>query len=93
MNIDEDGLSDEYDFMDDEDEGGADDRRQARLQANQPTLKYMELLRKVADRYEDEITIDLDDLAKVGYSHRQDYCEYLLTYHSTMSYCRKMARP
>ena len=66
MNIEEDDLSDEYDFMDDEDEGGADARRQARLQANQPTLKYMDLLRKVADRYEDEITIDLDDLAKVA---------------------------
>jgi DNA replication licensing factor MCM7 len=25
----------------------------------------MDLLQKVADRYEDEITIDLDDLAKV----------------------------
>lgn len=65
MNIDEDGLSDEYDFMDDEDEGGEDARRQARLEANRPTLKYMDLLGKVSNRYEDEITIELDDLANV----------------------------
>jgi DNA replication licensing factor MCM7 len=65
MNIEEDDLSDEYDFMDDEDEGGENARRQARLNAKQPRLKYMDLLQKVADRYEDEITIDLDDLAKV----------------------------
>jgi DNA replication licensing factor MCM7 len=65
MNLDEDDLSDEYDFMDDEDENGENTRRQARMQAKQPKLKYMELLQKVADRYEDEITIDLDDLEKV----------------------------
>jgi DNA replication licensing factor MCM7 len=65
MNIEEDDLSDEYDFMDDEDEGGENARRQAGSNAKQPRLKYMDLLQKVADRYEDEITIDLDDLAKV----------------------------
>jgi DNA replication licensing factor MCM7 len=65
MNIDEDDFSDEYDFMDDEDEEGHNTRRQARTQAKTPKLKYMEVLQKVADRYEDEITIDLDDLAKV----------------------------
>lgn len=65
MNIDEDDFSDEYDFMDDEEEEGHDTRRQARTQAKTPKLKYMDLLQKVADRYEDEITIDLDDLAKV----------------------------
>lgn len=65
MNIDEDDFSDEYDFMDDEDEGRQSARREARLQAKQPKLKYAELLQKVADRFEDEITIDLDDLAKV----------------------------
>jgi DNA replication licensing factor MCM7 len=66
MNIDEDDFSDEYDFMDDDDEEGQNSRRQARSQAKQPKLKYADLLQKVADRYEDEITIDLDDLAKVG---------------------------
>jgi DNA replication licensing factor MCM7 len=65
MNIDEDDLSDEYDFMDDDDEEGQNARRQARSSAKQPKLKYLETLQKVADRYEEEITIDLDDLAKV----------------------------
>lgn len=65
MNIDEDDFSDEYDFMDDDDEEGQTARRRARAQAKQPKLKYADLLQKVADRFEDEITIDLDDLAKV----------------------------
>jgi DNA replication licensing factor MCM7 len=65
MNIDEDDFSDEYDFMDDDDEEG-NARREARSRAKIPKLKYKDLLQKIADRYEDEITIDLDDLAKVG---------------------------
>lgn len=65
MSIDEDDLSDEYDFMDDDEEDGHNARRQAKSQAKMPKLKYLDLLQKVADRYEDEITIDLDDLAKV----------------------------
>ncbi|TVY81812.1 DNA replication licensing factor mcm7 [Lachnellula suecica] len=64
MNIDEDDLSDDYDFMDDDDEEGQNTRRQARTQAKMPKLKYQDLLQKIADRYEEEITIDLDDLAK-----------------------------
>lgn len=63
MNIDEDDFSDEYDMMDDDDDQNS--RRQARAQAKAPKFKYLELLQKVADRYEDEITIELDDLAKV----------------------------
>jgi len=63
MNIDEDDFSDDYDFMDD-DEGDA--RRQARTQSKAPKFKYKELLQRVADRYDDEITIELDDLAKVA---------------------------
>ncbi|KUJ22681.1 DNA replication licensing factor MCM7 [Mollisia scopiformis] len=68
MNIDEDDFSDEYDFMDDEDDDGHNTRRQARTQAKTPKLKYMDVLQKVADGYEDEITIDLDDLAKYDQS-------------------------
>ncbi|KAE8448359.1 hypothetical protein EG329_009603 [Mollisiaceae sp. DMI_Dod_QoI] len=65
MNIEEDDFSDEYDFMDDEDDDeGHNTRREARTQAKVPKLKYMDVLQKVADRYEDEITVDLDDLAK-----------------------------
>jgi DNA replication licensing factor MCM7 len=65
MNIDEDDFSDEYDFMDDDEEEGQNARRRTKMQAKEPKLKYSDLLQKVADRYEDEITIDLDDLAKV----------------------------
>jgi DNA replication licensing factor MCM7 len=65
MNIDEDDFSDEYDFMDDDDDEGQNARRESRAQAKIPKQKYVELLQKVADRVEDEITIDLDDLAKV----------------------------
>ena len=66
MNIDEDDFSDEYDFMDDdEDEESETVRRAARTKAKEPKLKYYELLQKIADRLEDEITIDLDDLASV----------------------------
>lgn len=67
MNIDEDDFSDDYDFMEDDDdeEEPASTRRRPKPAAKQPTLKYVELLQKIADRVEDEITIDLDDLAKV----------------------------
>lgn len=65
MNIDEDDFSDDYDFMDDEDDEEQQTRRQARKQAQTPKFKYKDLLQRIADRYEDEITIDLDDLAKV----------------------------
>jgi len=73
MNIDEDDFSDDYDFMDDDDEEGQNSRRPTRAQTKAPKLKYMEVLQKVADRYEDEITIDLDDLAQVWklYRHKE----------------------
>lgn len=67
MNIDEDGLSDEYDFVDDMDDDEENTGRHTRQQANQPTLKYMELLQNVANRKEDEVVIDLDDLAQVRF--------------------------
>ena len=67
MNIDEDDLSDEYDFMDDEEDQGRSTRRRTRVNRTKaPELKYMDLLRRVADREEQEITIDLDDLQKVS---------------------------
>lgn len=72
MNIDQDDLSDEYDFMDDDDNEGQNARRQTRSQSKMPKLKYLDLLQKVADRYEDEITIDLDDVAKVDLSGSED---------------------
>jgi DNA replication licensing factor MCM7 len=66
LNLQDDNLSDEYDFMDDEDSEGRTTRQRAQNRAKEPKLKYLELLQSIADRYEDEITIDLDDLAKVG---------------------------
>ena len=65
MNIDEDDLSDEYDFMDEDDDEQQGTRRRTRAQAQAPKLKYRELLQRVSDRYEEEITIDLDDVEEV----------------------------
>lgn len=65
MNIDEDDLSDDYDFMDDDDEEGHNTRSRRNAPTKQSKLKYADLLQKIADRYEDEITIDLDDLVEV----------------------------
>lgn len=66
LNIDEDGLSDEYDFMDDVVD---DNKRQSnRTTAKDRHLKkkYMEMLQRVADRHTSEVTIELDDLDAVG---------------------------
>ncbi|KAI9744071.1 MAG: Mcm2-7 hexameric complex component [Claussenomyces sp. TS43310] len=63
MDIDDDDLSDEYDFADSDDEGRRD-RRITSQQHQQPHQKYMDILQNVANRLEDEITIDLDDLAE-----------------------------
>ncbi|KAI9782446.1 MAG: Mcm2-7 hexameric complex component [Geoglossum umbratile] len=57
LNIDDADLSDEYDFMDDV-EGNTSRQRTER----EPKLKYMSLLRQVANRTKSEITIELDDL-------------------------------
>lgn len=65
INIDEDDLSDEYDFMDDDDEAG-ERRRLAKHRKNVPQYKYKQILQDLADRKTDEITIDLDDLAAVS---------------------------
>ena len=67
VTIDEDDLSDEYDFMD-EDEQAAERRRQERQERQQkraPQYKYKVELQKLANRTSDEIIIDLDDLAEV----------------------------
>lgn len=65
MNIDDDDISDEYDFAEsDEEAQGA--RRAARKQASMPHKKYMDVLQEVANRQVDEVTIELDDLFKVN---------------------------
>ena len=58
LNIDEDRLSDEYDFMED----AVDTNRKER----DPKKKYMEMLQNVADRRLAEVCIELDDLDAVG---------------------------
>ena len=58
---DGDGTSDEYDFMDDAEDGeGQRSRRRG-----EPRAKYQELLQEIADRKRDHIYIDLDDLDEV----------------------------
>ena len=65
ITIDEDELSDEYDFMDDDDDSARERRRQERQQKRVPQYKYKDELQKLANRTIDEIIIDLDDLATV----------------------------
>ena len=64
VTIDEDDLSDDYDFMDEDDQQA--ERRRAEKQKNkQPQLKYKIVLQELANRTRDEIIIDLDDLYTV----------------------------
>ncbi|MCJ1406616.1 Mcm2-7 hexameric complex component [Ptychographa xylographoides] len=63
LNIDEDGLSDDYDFMEDAADGTGDTRPDPRSGRDRnPKRKYMEILQRVADRQTAEICIELDDL-------------------------------
>jgi DNA replication licensing factor MCM7 len=62
INIDEDDLSDEYDFMD-EDDNAQQQRRRQRTEKQPPRHKYRDMLQQLADRKVGEIVIDLDDLA------------------------------
>lgn len=62
VSLEEDGLSDEYDFMDEDDETG--ERRRQEKQKKGPQYKYKEILQLLADRKTDEIIVDLDDLAE-----------------------------
>ncbi|KAK3185333.1 DNA replication licensing factor MCM7 [Lecanicillium sp. MT-2017a] len=62
VTIDEDDLSDEYDFMDEDDETG-ERRRQQKEQRRSPQYKYKLALQELANRTSEEVVIDLDDLA------------------------------
>ncbi|KAL9484650.1 hypothetical protein ACSS6W_003439 [Trichoderma asperelloides] len=62
ITIDEDELSDDYDFMD-EDEQTRDRRQQERAKRKTPQHKYNDMLQLLANRKLDEFAIDLDDLA------------------------------
>ncbi|KAJ4296120.1 DNA replication licensing factor MCM7 [Collariella sp. IMI 366227] len=70
INIDEDDLSDDYDFMDEDDNAQQLRRRQ---KAQPPRHKYRDMLQNLADRKTTEVVIDLDDL----YSYEQDVNEGL----------------
>ncbi|OAA69555.1 DNA replication licensing factor mcm7 [Cordyceps fumosorosea ARSEF 2679] len=61
ITIDEDDLSDEYDFMDEDDETG-ERRRNDKAQSRAPHHKYKDMIQKLADRTRDEIVVELDDL-------------------------------
>ncbi|KAK6954113.1 hypothetical protein Daesc_004075 [Daldinia eschscholtzii] len=63
INIDEDDLSDEYDFMDRDDEEH-EQRRREKAAAKLPKHKYADLMQKLADRTIDEVLIELDDIAQ-----------------------------
>ncbi|KAI0877577.1 DNA replication licensing factor mcm7 [Hypoxylon argillaceum] len=60
ISIDEDDLSDEYDFMD-EDEA-PEQRRKQKAASKQPRQKYADMMQKLADRSLDEVLIELDDI-------------------------------
>ena len=64
LHLEEDGLSDEYDFMEDVEDGKAGRRKPG--QYPDPKRKYMDMLQQVADRKLSEVTIDLDDLENVS---------------------------
>ena len=64
LNIDGDGTSDEYDFMDDV--AGGKEARRPFGRPSEARRKYMDMLQKVADRQLNQVTIDLDDLDNVS---------------------------
>ncbi|KAI1652909.1 DNA replication licensing factor mcm7 [Daldinia decipiens] len=63
INIDEDDLSDEYDFMDEDDEAH-ERRRREKATAKLPKHKYADLMQKLADRAIDKVLIELDDVSQ-----------------------------
>lgn len=64
LNIDGDGTSDEYDFMDDV--AGGKEARRPLGQPQEARRKYMDMLQRVADRQLNQVTIELDDLDNVS---------------------------
>ncbi|KAJ9360342.1 hypothetical protein DTO027B9_1326 [Paecilomyces variotii] len=62
LHIDGDTTSDEYDFMDDVEQGGAGGTGRTNRRRREPKQKYMQMLQEVADRERNHILIELDDL-------------------------------
>jgi DNA replication licensing factor MCM7 len=63
LHIDGDGTSDEYDFMDDAENG---DAMRSTRETRRDKRKYMALLQDIADRVKSNILIELDDLDVVS---------------------------
>ncbi|KAK4995124.1 DNA replication licensing factor MCM7 [Elasticomyces elasticus] len=61
LNLEEDGLSEDYDFMDDDEDARARSG-QRRAATRAPKRKYIQLLQDVSDRTTSQVTIDLDEL-------------------------------
>ncbi len=66
LNIDEDGLSDDYIMVDGD--GNGRGARQKPGQYEDPKKKYMNILQRVIDRKHSEVKIELDDLKSVRLS-------------------------
>lgn len=65
LHINGDSTSDEYDFMDDV-ENGVSGQGTADKRRKEPKLKYMQMLQDVADRLKTNVVIELDDLDTVS---------------------------
>lgn len=67
INIGDDDLSDEYDFMDEDDEA-QHQRLREKARRRTPQYKYKDMLQQVKDRKLGEVLVDLDELASVSKS-------------------------
>jgi DNA replication licensing factor MCM7 len=67
LNLNDDELDEEYDFMDE----SGDESRPRRPD---PKMKYMRMLQNVADRMTGQVIIDLDDLLAVRYENCARLC-------------------
>lgn len=91
LNLNENGTDDEYDFMDESDDGEAA-RKSSRRQHSKSGRKYMDMLQSVADREISHITIELDDLDTVRSAADEIASSRCLQLFSTRRVCRKMKR-
>lgn len=64
INLGEDDLSDDYDFMD-QDDDAHQQRQRERARKRAPQHKYRDMLQLLADRKINEVVIELDDLDAV----------------------------
>lgn len=61
----EDGDSEEYDFMDDAEDGATAPGTRRQRRQRRSKQKYMQMLQDVADRKRTNVVVDLDDLDQV----------------------------